>query len=330
MSLNKTPKADMHVHLEGTITPEMVLTLSEKNKVEIPKGLIKNGNYSWDEDGTAAGSLKGFVNAYDDATSVMKTAQDYVDITYDYLMRSAAEGCIYCEIGISADHGKMVGLNYLEMLAAIESGYQKAKKETDIEMRLISTCVRHFGVDSTLRVAEITRDNPHHLVTAFGIAGDENAHSFVDFKAAFDISNMPHRTAHAGEAAGPESVRGALEILNVSRFGHMVRAIEDEELLERLRIHGAVPEVCVSSNLVLKVYPDYSSHPLRKLFDFGLNVTLGSDDPTFFNTSIGREYQIAQEEFGFSDDELLQITQNAIESAFIDATTRELLLKKVR
>lgn len=330
MSLNELPKADMHVHLEGTITPEMFQNLADKNNITIPKALIQNGKYSWKEDGSAASALKGFVKAYDDVTSVIKKPSDYEDITYDYLKGSAEEGSIYCEIGISADHGKMVGLSYNEMINSIERGYIKAKKETGIEMRLISTCVRHFGIDSTIRVAEITRDNPHGLVTAFGIAGDENSHSFIDFKEAFDISNMPYRNAHAGEAAGPESVKNALEVLNVPRFGHMVRAIEDEELLFRLKKHGAVPEVCVSSNLVLKVFPDYAAHPLRKFFDFGLKVTLGSDDPSFFDTTIGKEYKIAQEQFGFSDDELLQVTKNAIESAFIDEKTRQELLNKVK
>lgn len=322
------PKADLHVHLEGTITPEMVQKLAARNNVPVKPGLIKDGKFSWTHDGTAQGNLLGFVHAYDDAASVMKTAQDYTDITYDYLTRAAAEGCIYAEIGISADHGKMVGLTYNEMLAAITKGYEKAKKETGIEMRLIATCVRHYGPESALRVAKITRDNPHPLVTGFGMAGDENAYTVADFEPAFEASGLPYRTAHAGEAAGPESVRAAREHLKVRRFGHMVRAIEDDKLMKDLVAIKAAPEVCVSSNLSLMVYPDYKSHPLRKLFDAGLKVTLGSDDPSFFGTSIGREYDIAKKHFGFSDDELRQITRNAIEEAFLDEETRAKLLQK--
>jgi adenosine deaminase len=166
-------------------------------------------------------------------------------------------------------------------------------------------------------------------VTGFGMAGDENAHTVADFKPAFDISGLPHRTAHAGEAAGPVSVRDAKDILKTRRFGHMVRATENPALMLELKKMKAVPEVCVSSNMALKLYPDYPSHPLRKLFDAGLKVTLGSDDPSFFNTSIGREYQIAKDHFGFSDRELLQISRNAIEEAFIDEATRKKLLAKI-
>ncbi len=321
----------MHVHLEGTITPSMVRHIAKRNGFPIPQGLFDSSSekFFWHDDGTAATALKNFVQAYDVATSVMKTAEDYTDIIYDYLSRSAAEKCIYAEMIISADHGAMVGLTYAEMLAAIEKGYVRARSETGIEMRLISTCVRHYGAEAALRVAQITRENPHHLVTAFGMAGDENASAVADFAPAYDLAALPHRNAHAGEAAGPESVRQARDILRVRRFGHMVRAIEDKNLMQELAAQKAVPEVCVSSNLVLKVYPDYKSHPLRRFFDMGLPVVLGSDDPTFFGTSIGREYQIAQEEFGFSDAELLQLTRNAIDCSFADEELKSRLMRFV-
>lgn len=323
------PKVDLHVHLEGTITPDMVVRLAGRNKITLPAGLIENGHFTWKGEGTAAGELTAFLRAYDDATSVMKYAEDYTDITYDYLARAAAEGCIYAEITISADHGALVGLTYPEMLAAITAGYEKAKKETGIEARLISTCVRHFGPEGALKVGKLTHDHPHPLVTAFGMAGDENSYTVADFKPAFDISGLAHVTAHAGEAAGPESVRAAKNILKTRRFGHMVRAIEDPALMKELLAITAVPEVCVSSNLAMKVFKDYKTHPLRKFFDMGIKVTLGSDDPSFFNTSIGREYAIARDEFGFSDQELLQISRNAVEEAFVDEDTRRELLAKI-
>ncbi len=333
MNIPPVLKADMHVHLEGTITPAMVEKIARRNNIAVPAGLIRNGKFTWADDGTAAGNLKGFVQAYDDATGVMKCAEDYTDITYDYLKRSADEGCIYAEIFISVDHGKMVGLAYPEMLAAIAKGYEKAKVETGMEARFISTCVRHYGPEAALRVAKITHDNPHPLVTGFGMAGDENAYTVADFKpaydAAFDAAALPFRTAHAGEAAGPQSVRDARDILKLRRFGHMVRAVDDPALIAEQKKINAVPEVCVSSNLALRAFKDYAAHPLRKFFDAGLKVVLGSDDPAFFNTGIGKEYAIAKEEFAFSDAELSRITRNAIEEAFIDDATRAKLLAKL-
>lgn len=328
-NINDIPKVDLHVHLEGTITPQMVEKLAKRNNIPLPEGLIKDGRFAWNDGGTAAGNLVAFLHAYDAATGVMKSAADYTDITYDYLTRSAAESCIYAELTISADHGAMVGLTYPEMLGAIALGYEKARKETGIEARLISTCVRHFGPESALKVGRLTHDHPHPLVTGFGMAGDENAHTPADFAPAYALSALPHRTAHAGEAAGPDSIRAAREALQIRRFGHMVRAIEDAKLVQELKEINAVPEVCVSSNLSMGVFKSYKDHPLRKFFDAGLKVTLGSDDPPFFNTSIGREYQIAREEFCFSDAELKQLSRNAVEEAFVDEETRRLLLAKI-
>ena len=327
--MTRVPKVDLHVHLEGTISPAMVARIAERNKTTAPPQLIKNGGFNWHGDGTARGDLAAFVRAYDDATSVIKAAIDYTDIAYDYLKRSADEGCIYAEIHISSDHAAQAGLTYPEMLTAIERGYERAKKETDIEARFISTCVRHYGPERARKAGQTTHDYPHQLVTAFGMAGDENAFTVADFKPAFDLSGLPNRTAHAGEAAGPESIRAARDILKIRRFGHMVRAIEDKELMQELIAIKAVPEVCVSSNICLHAFEDYAAHPLRKFFDAGLKVTLGSDDPTFFSTSIGREYQIAQEHFGFSDDELNRVTRNAIEEAFVDEVTRGKLLQRI-
>lgn len=329
MSYRYVPKVDLHVHLEGTISPAMARKLADRNGIDIPDGLIRNNSYHWDHDGTAAGNLAGFVDAYDRVASVMKTARDYIDVTYDYLTRAAIEGCIYVEMTVSVYHGMQAGLTYPEMMAAITAGYEHAKAETGIEMRCIATAVRHYGPAAALDMAQIVRDHPHPLVTGFGLAGDENAHSVIDFKPAFDEANLEYRTAHAGEAAGPDSIRAARDILGVRRFGHMVRAAEDASLMAELKELNAVPEVCVSSNIALKVFAGYADHPLRRFFDEGLKVTLGSDDPPFFATSIGHEYQIAQEEFGFTDDELLHLSRNAIEEAFIDEPTRKALLLRL-
>jgi len=326
------PKAELHVHLEGTLSPDMVRSLAQKNKISLPDTLFdKNGQYTWQDDGSAAASLTGFLSAYDEATKVISCAQDYTDISYDYLKNSAAENVIYVEFIISADHGKIVGLSYPEMVDAIAKGIQKAQKDFTIEARMLSSCVRHYGPQSALNVAQQTVEYPHPLVTGFTMAGDENAYEVIDFKPAFDLAKKSglQVTAHAGEAAGPQSIRKVRDLLGCTRFGHMVRIIEDDALMSEMAHQNITPEVCVSSNLVLHVYPNYQSHPIKKLWQAGFNVTLGSDDPPFFFTSIGREYEIAQQEFGFTNHDLLQMTQNAIKAAFIDDKTRHKLEQKI-
>ncbi len=333
VTLTNFPKAELHVHLEGTISPEMAKKLAKKNKIKLPDDLFTEDGkgYRWDSDGTAAGNLVGFLKAYDKVAGLIKSAKDYRDITYDYLKRCAAEGSIYEELIISADHGASVGLSYKEMVDGIAEGVSKARKETGIEARLLSACVRHYGPEKAVEVARQTASYPHELVTAFHMAGDENAHSVEDFVPAFEIAKTAGLaiSAHAGEAAGPESIRDVKEKLGCKRYGHMVRIVEDTAFMKEMEKFGAVPEVCVSSNLELNVFKDYADHPLRRLFDAGFKVTLGSDDPPFFKTSIGREYQIAKEKFHFTSEELLRLTRNAIDAAFVDEPTREKLLNKI-
>lgn len=324
------PKAELHVHIEGTITPALAQKLATRNKVSLSDRLISKDlkNYHWNDDGTAKTALQNFIHAYSDVSKCLKTSDDYTEITFDYLTRSAREGSIYCELMISSEMTRETGIPYSEMVKAVAQGIDKARDQSGIEARLINTAVRNYGGASALNCAQTMIDTPHPYVTGFGLAGDENAYSYLDFKPAFDLARAKGYglTAHAGEAGGAENVRSAMEILGVKRFGHMVRAIEDDALMQELVKLGAVPEVCVSSNLFLKVYPSVKEHPLKKFIDLGLPVTIATDDPGFFNTTIGREYQIAQDDFGFTDDDLRQVTKNTIKAGFIDAPTQARLL----
>lgn len=316
------------------MTPQMVRRIAARNGHAVPNDLFTpdGKGYGWTDDGTAYGAfLAMVVGAYDRAARVLKTEEDYRDITYDYLSRTAREGAIYVELTISADHGIAIGLSYPQMVRAIALGIDDARRDFGIECRLLSACVRHYGPAKAVEVAQLARDFPHPYVTGFAMAGDEKAGTIADFKPAFDIAERAglQKTAHAGEAAGSESIRDAWKILGISRFGHMVRVVEDEALMRELQKAGAVAEVCVSSNLALHFYKDYAEHPLHRLKARGFKVTLNSDDPPFFHTSLGREYAIAQEHFGFSDADLRAATRAALEAAFVDETTRQRLLAKL-
>ncbi|HJQ60665.1 MAG TPA: adenosine deaminase family protein, partial [Vineibacter sp.] len=171
----------------------------------------------------------------------------------------------------------------------------------------------------------------HPYVVGFGMAGDELQHTPADFAPAFRLvadAGYPC-TSHAGEVAGAESVRATIDALPVSRIGHGVRASEDPRLLEEIARRGLVLEVCPGSNIALGVYRDYASHPLRRLIDAGCKVTLNSDDPPYFDTTLGREYAGAAQRFGLTPRDLLNITRTAIEAAFADDATRGRVLARV-
>ena len=287
------PKAELHVHLEGTAPPELIGRLAQRNGLEVPLGLLDDAErFSYTD-------FLDFLRAYDTAASVIRTAEDYRDITYEYLRSCAEEGAIYVELTASPDHAALVGLSDEEHLGGIAQGIDDARAH-GIEGRILISAVRNFGVEQALRVARHAAELPHPYVVGFSMAGDEAGHPPGPFAEAFEIAAAAGLgcTCHAGEWAGPESVRAAME-LPITRISHGVRAIEDPELVEEIAERGLVLECCPTSNIVLGIYPSYAEHPLPQLVEAGVRVTLGSDDPPYFGATIGGEYKIAAEELHF-------------------------------
>lgn len=317
------PKAEIHCHIEGAAHPALVQRLARKYDVDLAD-TIRDGRYVWSD-------FTSFLGCYDRASSVFRTAEDYCLLAYDYFSRLADQGAIYGEVFGSPDHAALMGISYTDLVDGIAQGIDQARSEHGIEGRVIMTCVRHLGPDAAEAVAETVAANPHPLVTGFGMGGDERAHKQEDFAPAFAIAADAGLglTSHAGEFGGPESVRDALDHLNVSRIGHGVRVVEDPALVERLEHDDIVLEVCPGSNIALGLYSDFAQHPLRHLADSGVRITLNSDDPPFFATSLQQEYDLARDHMGFDRAELVQCTRTALEAAFVDEKTRAKLLKRL-
>jgi adenosine deaminase len=271
-----------------------------------------------------------FLDTYDRAASVVRTGRDYRDVTYEYLSRCAGEGAVYVELIVSPDHAERVGLSGEEHLEGIARGIDDARGEHGIEGRVLLVAVRNFGVEQAARVARYAASRPHPYVVGFNLAGDEANHPAGDFAEAFAIAADAGLgcTVHAGEWDGPRSIRAALA-LPVTRIGHGVRSIEDPSLVEELARRGIVLECCPTSNVVLGLYGSYEDHPLPALRAAGVKITLGSDDPPYFGASIGGEYELCREHFGFDDDELRAISRTAVEAAFCEETLKERLIQSV-
>jgi adenosine deaminase len=320
------PLAELHVHLEATATPALIRRLAVRNGVEIPPGTIDGDRYVWRD-------FLDFLQTFDRAVTVVRTAADYRDITAAYLAACAAEGAIYVELTASADHADQAGLPYGDMLAGVAQGIDDARAASGIESRIIVTAVRNFGTERAEWVARTAAEQPHPYVTGFGLAGDEAAFPPAPFARAFEIAHAAGLgcTCHAGEWAGPDSVRGALELpVPMTRLGHGVRAVEDPELVRELAERGTVLEVCPTSNVVLGAYPDYAAHPFPVLRDAGVRLTLGSDDPPYWEASVGGEYAVARREWGLDDAALRAVTRTAIEAAFVPTDLRSSLLARIQ
>jgi adenosine deaminase len=318
------PKAELHVHLEGTAPPAMVRRLAERNGMPVPEGVFDG------PDRFAYTGFLDFLRTYDLAASVIRTGEDYRDVTYEYLASCALDGALYVELIVSPDHAAMVGLDPAEHMDGIARGIDDARRDHGIEARILVTAIRNLGAEHAVDVARYAASTPHPYVVGFQMAGDEENFPAGDFAEAFETAADAGLgcTVHAGEWAGPESVRAALE-LPVTRIGHGVRSIEDPALVEELAERGIVLECCPTSNVVLDLFPSYEAHPLPRLVDAGVRVALGSDDPPYFGASIGGEYAICRERYGFDDDRLRAITRTAIEAAFCEESLKPSLMRRV-
>nr|WP_321445856.1 adenosine deaminase [uncultured Cohaesibacter sp.] len=323
-------KAELHLHLEGGAHPELVRRLAARHGKNLDHFMREDGTYIWSDFTT-------FLQCWDKVAEVICTPEDYADLTEDYLLRNAAEGCIYTEFFISPDHVALMGMSYDDLLEGIVTGYERARATCaaadnfPIDARFIVTCVRHMGPEKAVGVAKTIAARPHPLVTGFGMGGDERMHSQKAFAPAFEIATDAGLvcTTHAGEFGGPESVIDALDHLPVKRIGHGVRSIEDAELVKRLVAEGIVLEVCPHSNVALGLYADLAAHPLPDLMKAGVLTTISSDDPPFFATSIGKEYDALQALHGWQEAQMKDFTRRSLEAAFVDQETREALLARL-
>jgi adenosine deaminase len=261
---------------------------------------------------------------------VIRTAEDYRDVTYEYLVSCANEGAIYVELLVSPDHAQSVGLPPEEQQLGVAQGIDDAREDTGIEARMLLVAVRNFGVQAAVEIARTHADGRHPYVVGFKLAGDEAGYPPAQFREAYEIATAGGLgcTCHAGEHAGAESVREALT-LPITRLSHGVRAIEDPTLVKEIADRGIVLEACPTSNVATRVFPSYEAHPLRTLYEAGVKLTLGSDDPPYFACSIGGEYAVARERFGFGVGELERITRIAIEASFADDALKRALLKRM-
>lgn len=317
------PKAELHCHIEGATPPALAAAQAKRYGIDT-SGFIKDGAYSWQD-------FTSFVQSYDATANLFRTEEDYALLAETYLTEIAEAGAIYSELIASPDQGDAVGIGADAYMRGLAEGAERARTKTGIETRLLIVGIRHFGPERVVKAAEYAARRPHPLITGFNLAGEERMHRVTDFTRAFDIARDAGLgiTIHAGELSGAFSVRDALDHVRPSRISHGVRAIEDGDLVKRLADEGTVLEVCPGSNVALSVFKDFESHPLRALHAAGVRVTLNSDDPPFFHTSLAREYEVASTMMGFSDADILGMTRTAIQAAFVDEPTRQKLLAKL-
>ena len=318
------PKAEIHVHLEATITPSLCRKFAERNKVKLSEDIFGSEYaYQWED-------FYDFIKRYDIVTGVIYTPEDYYELTYEYLKECASYNVLYIEAMVSSTHAKAKGMTYHSFLDSVHQASQDAERDFGIVSRYLMNGIRHLGADSVQETAKEVLNNPHPALVGFGLAGDELHFPPNLFTKTFDMLKQESYpiTVHAGEWDGPENIRNAIHLLHPTRLGHGVRSIEDLDLVKEIVEKDIVLETCPTSNIATKIYDNYASHPVKKLHELGARVTVNSDDPPFFNASITGEYEVMSN-LGLSKEELISLTHNAIQSSFCDNKTKEKLLTKL-
>jgi adenosine deaminase len=327
--LRALPKTDLHCHLDGSLRLSTILELAEQQKIALP---------AEDEAGLAAilqgrqcRSLEEYLVAFDVTLSVMQTAEALYRSAYELAVDAAAENVRYLEVRYSPALHQQRGLKMTTINDAVLEGLREAKRKVGIKYGVILCGIRHMSPQTSMRLAELCVAYKNRGVIGFDLAGAESNFPAKDHRDAFllILKNHVNCTAHAGEAYGPESVAQAIHYLGAHRIGHGTRLREDGDLLNYVNDHRIPLEVCPSSNVQTGAVPDLASHPLRFYFDYGLRVTINTDNRLITDTTVTKELWLAHREMGMSLEDLVTIIVSGFKSAFLPFREKQDVLKQV-
>lgn len=332
------PKAELHLHLEGSVEPATLAELSRRHNTPFPVG---NNRYGVNPDSgrvlteAEAGAIyeyrdfTGFLMAFKAVTERLRTPDDYDLITYKLMERLAAENVVHAEVYVSVGVIHWRGQDFGPLFEGMERGRVRGEKDFGVSLLWIFDAVRHFGAEAAEKVVNEAIARRERHVIGFGIGGDERRAAPELFREVYARARDHglRRTVHAGETVGPASIAGALDALGAERIGHALTAWQDNELIARLAATQVPLEICLSSNVRTGCCSRPEQHPLKTYVDRSLLVTLNTDDPAMFGTTLAREYQLAQELFGLKDEQLRLLAANSFRASFLPDDQKSLFLK---
>ena len=310
--IRSLPKAELHLHLEGSVTPQSLVELRHRHG--------KHTSLAEAESLYQYNDFIGFLMAFKTLTEDLRTPEDYEFIAYRLMEQLKSENVLHAEVYVSVGVCLWRKMDFDPIFEALEHGRLRGEKDFGISLLWIFDAVRQFGPGAAQDVFELAAKYRDRNVVGIGIGGDEQKAPPELFREQYKYAAGQglRLTAHAGESAGPESIWGALN-LGAERIGHGLTAGQDPALVEELAQRQIPIEICLTSNLRTNCCAKISQHPVRNYFDQGLMLTLNTDDPAMFGTTLTHEYEVAQTEFAFSDDHLRELARNSFEASFLPA-----------
>jgi len=309
----KLPKAELHLHIEGTLEPELMFELARRNGVSLPYASVNDVRRAY-----VFSDLQSFLGIYYAGCRVLLTEQDFYDLTWAYLTRAAAQGVRHAEIFFDPQTHTDRGVPFETVVAGIHRALEEGRARLNVSSGLILCFLRHLSAEAAMRTLEEALPY-REWILAVGLDSSEVGHPPAKFRGVYDRAREAGflGVAHAGEEGPPEYIWEALDVLKVRRIDHGVRSIEDERLVERL-VEEQIPlTVCPLSNVKLRVFPNLESHNLKQLLDRGLLVTVNSDDPAYFGGYVADNFGASAAALGLSREQLLKLARNSFVASFL-------------
>ncbi|GHA84782.1 adenosine deaminase [Modicisalibacter luteus] len=323
--LKDLPKVELHLHIEGSLEPELMFALAERNGISLPYASVDEVRAAYDFN-----DLQSFLNLYYQGMAVLRTADDFHDLAIDYFRRAQAEGVVHVELSFDPQAHLSRGIGFDVQMEGLTRAMRHAEREWGLSTALIMSFLRDQPAEDALAVLE--QAEPYlELIDAVGLDSAESGNppsKFAEVFARAKSLGLP-RVAHAGEEGPASYIREALNLLDVCRIDHGVRCLEDSDLVARLRDAQIPLTVCPLSNVRLKVVERIQDHPLPTLLEAGLKITLNSDDPAYFGGGVLDNYLVCEQAFGWDRPTFVSLARNAIEVAFMEEGRRQVLLARL-
>lgn len=321
----KLPKAELHIHIEGSLEPAMMFHLAERNGVTLPypdvEAISKAYNFK---------CLQDFLDLYYQGMSVLLTEQDFFDLTWAYLLRCQAQNVVHSEIFFDPQGHTERGVSFETVITGICNALEQGEEELGISSRLIMCFLRHLDENSAFTTLEEAQPYLEHI-TGVGLDSSEVGHPPHLFKNVFARAAELglKRVAHAGEEGPPEYIYEALDLLRVDRIDHGNRSLEEPALVARLAKEKIPLTVCPQSNLRLAVVKDMTEHPIRKMLELDLNACINSDDPAYFGGYMNENFFALIDAIGLTRDEIFQLVSNGFQASFLSPDDKKIHLQNV-
>ena len=323
--IENLPKAELHLHIEGSFEPELMFKITKRNNIKIPYNSIKEIEEAYKFD-----CLQDFLDIYYQGAGVLTTEQDFYDLTYSYLQKCANQNVRHTEIMFDPQTHTERGISFETVIKGISKACDNAKEKLNVSSLLIMSYLRHLSEDDafkTLKQSLPFKDK----ITAVGLDSSEKGNPPSKFKNVYKTSvkegYIP--VAHAGEEGSADYVWEAIDILGIKRIDHGNNSLQDEKLVKEIIKRDMALTVCPLSNTALQVVDDLKNHPLKKMIDLGLKVTINSDDPAYFGGQVNKNYIDIQEALDLTKKELYELAKNSFQYSLLDEESKEMHIKEL-